>query len=334
VASINWSLVELLADAEFHSGEEMGELLGCSRAAVWKQLQKLEGIGLPVESVKGKGYRLAFPLSLLDKDALLKALTPAAAAQLSDIHLFSSLPSTNQFLMEMDLAADNAPGAVVCLSEMQTAGRGRRGRQWVSPFGANVYLSVLWSEASGVAALEGLSLAVGVAIAEGLASLGLNEAELKWPNDVLYGLEKLCGVLLEVKGDLSGECQVVVGIGLNYAMPADFSTAIGQPWTDIRRLVDHGSETEGMPEKTQVVAAILNQLLPLLANYSRRGFAAYRELWSARNAFKGRPVVLTSGPKQITGTMEGVDDSGAVTLRVDNGVLESFSGGELSLRLL
>ena len=125
---------------------------------------------------------------------------------------------------------------LVCTAEQQTAGRGRRGREWISPFGRNLYVSTVWEFTQGAAALEGLSLAVGVAVAQALKGLGLPEVQLKWPNDIQHEGKKLGGVLLEMVGDASRQCQVVVGIGVNVAMPGAAANAIDQAWTDISRM--------------------------------------------------------------------------------------------------
>lgn len=316
----------LLADGEFHSGRELGEQLGVSRTAVWKHLQKLERFGLALESAKGRGYRLEGGLELLDRQTLLAHLHSSARASLSELEVLPLIDSTNTRAM---LRAAQGQGGYVCLAELQSAGRGRRGRTWVSPFGKNIYLSITWSFDAGVAALEGLSLAVGVALARVLRELGIEGIALKWPNDILCHGRKLAGVLLEMTGDPAGVCQVVVGVGLNVAMPAASERQIDQPWVDVQTLLSEA----GLPPvaRNYLAAALIDELLPLLQNYQSRGFSAYREDWLALDAFADSPVELRAADRAIYGVARGVSETGALCLEIE-GQRQYFYGGEVSLR--
>ncbi|AFU99037.1 bifunctional biotin--[acetyl-CoA-carboxylase] ligase/biotin operon repressor BirA [Simiduia agarivorans] len=312
------ALVLRLADGEFHSGEDLGQLLGVSRTAVWKQLQKLHEYGLAVESVKGKGYRLPAVLDLLDPAIITTQLSAPARSHLDIVHLYCT-DSTNTRAVEA--SAQGIHGRV-WLAEQQTAGRGRRGRAWVSPFAANLYLSMGWHFFGGAAALSGLSLAVGVACARALASLGLTGLQLKWPNDLLVNGKKLGGILLEMTGDPAGECRVVVGVGLNVAMPP--ATAIDQPWVDLASL---GVKVT----RNDLAAAVLSQMHAALEQFAREGFSAFRSEWMGLDAFAGVPVTLSSAATVHRGVARGVDASGALLLETDDGV-QAMHGGELSLR--
>jgi BirA family transcriptional regulator, biotin operon repressor / biotin---[acetyl-CoA-carboxylase] ligase len=314
-------LLEALADGEFHSGEALGALMGVSRTAVWKQLQKLDPLGLSVESVKGRGYRLAQPLDLLSEAAIIAQLSEAARARLN-IRCLLQTDSTNA--RAMNAAGEGHASGLVLLAEQQTAGRGRRGRQWVSPFGANIYMSVVWQFAGGAAALSGLSLAVGVACARALRSAGLAEVGLKWPNDLLVSGRKLGGILLEMIGDPAGDCQVVIGIGLNIGMTEAEAGAIDQPWVAARELGVTRSRSE-------LVALLLNALVHVLEAFAREGFAGLRAEWEAMDIYKDAPVALLSVSQSVEGVARGVDDSGALLLETDRG-LQAFHGGEVSLR--
>src|SRR5690606_303392 len=203
------SILNLLADGKYHSGQELACLLGRSRTAIWKHLQKLEDLGLHLSAVKGRGYRLEGGLELLDEGLIRSSLDSQAQALLSKLDIHYIIDSTNSHALRERFAESSG---YICLSEQQTAGKGRRERPWVSPFGRNIYLSLLWSFDGGVVTLEGLSLAVGVAVEEALNSCGVEGVMLKWPNDVLWQQRKLAGILLEVVGDPAGSCQVVVGI--------------------------------------------------------------------------------------------------------------------------
>jgi BirA family biotin operon repressor/biotin-[acetyl-CoA-carboxylase] ligase len=320
----NTVLLPLLANGEFHSGQDLAAALGVSRTAVWKQLNKLEGLGLEIESVKGRGYRIPGGVDLIDEQRVLAGLRPKVLALLTELDVKEVIASTNMELIRR--VEQGARSGLVCTAEQQSAGRGRRGRQWVSPFARNLYLSVVWEFNQGAAALEGLSLAVGVAVAEAIRQAGLPPVQLKWPNDLLYKGAKLGGVLLEMVGDATGTCQVVVGIGLNVAMSESAAMAIDQDWTDVASMTDQPT-----PNRSELLAALLNELLPLLANFERDGFSSWREAWQRLDAHAGKPVILTTGADKLAGTARGVDERGALLLETSLGV-QSIYGGEISLR--
>ena len=320
----NTALLQMLADGEYHSGQDLALALGVSRTAVWKQLNRLGELGLEVDSVKGRGYRLPGGVDLLCADRIRAGLSPEAGALLNRLEILDDTDSTNAHAMRR--LAQGAGAGLVCSAERQTAGRGRRGRQWVSPYARNLYLSLTWEFSQGAAALEGMSLAVGVAVARALAACELPPVRLKWPNDILFEGAKLGGILLEMAGDVAGVCQVVVGIGLNVAMPATAAGAIDQAWTDIATLA--GGK---YPGRNTLMAALLNELLPLVAAFEAQGFGPWREAWQALDAYAGVAVVLNTGSQRIAGTARGVDERGALQLETMTGI-QAVYGGEISLR--
>jgi BirA family biotin operon repressor/biotin-[acetyl-CoA-carboxylase] ligase len=316
------SLLPLLADGEFHSGQALAAALGVSRTAVWKQLRRLSDAGLAVESVRGRGYRLRGGLDLLDKARVAGLLSERASALLGELQIVSTIDSTNDEVLRQ-LRAGAPPGLVIA-AEQQTAGRGRRGHPWVSPFARNIYVSIAW-EFPSFEALAGLSLAAGCAVAEALERSGLPGVALKWPNDLLCGREKLGGILVDIAGDLPGACRAVIGIGVNVHMPQELGRDIDQRWTDIARAA-------GMvPERSVLLAGLLSELLPMLEAFRDSGFRPWRERWLARDAFAGRPVSIGFGSRYLEGTARGVDETGALLLETAAG-LQSLHGGELSLR--
>ncbi|MBN7798310.1 bifunctional biotin--[acetyl-CoA-carboxylase] ligase/biotin operon repressor BirA [Parahaliea mediterranea] len=317
-------LLPMLADGEFHSGQALAETLGVSRTAVWKQLNRLEELGLELESVRGLGYRIPGGLELLDAERVRAGLDTAGRNLLAELAVLGSVDSTNAEALRR--VAGGAGSGLVCIAEQQSAGRGRLGRQWFSPFARNIYLSMVWEFSQGAAALEGLSLAVGVCVARALERLGVPPVQLKWPNDLLFERAKLGGILLEMAGDASGACQVVVGVGLNVAMPAAAKDSIEQPWTDLASVCGGTS-----PGRNALLAALLNELLPLLAGFESTGFGPWREPWMALDAFADSPVVITSAERRMAGVARGVDGRGALQLETSVGV-QSLFGGELSLR--
>ena len=319
------TLLPLLADGDFRSGQDLADALGVSRTAIWKQLNNLSDLGLQIESVKGRGYRIPGGIDLLDESAVRAAMSTGAAALLSQLDIHETIGSTNAEAMRQIEAGRGA--GYVCTAEQQSAGRGRRGRQWVSPYARNLYVSAVWEYSQGAAVLEGMSLAVGVVVARALKACGLPPVQLKWPNDVLHQSAKLGGVLLEMTGDAAGACQVVVGIGLNVRMPEESAADIDQAWTDIERI-----STGERPRRSALLGALLNELLPMLARFEREGFGPWRDEWQALDAFAGEPVVMHSGSQQLAGIARGVDGRGALQLETTTTGVQSIFGGEISLR--
>jgi len=313
------SLLRLLQDGQFHSGEELGAAVGVSRAAIWKRLQALEAeYDLQIHKVRGRGYRLETPLSLLSREAL-NDCSPYP------VTLLQQVDSTNAEAVR-HLASGAVPPFLV-IAEQQTAGRGRRGRSWASPFGENLYYSLVLRVSGGMRQLEGLSLVVGLALLQALREAGIKDAGLKWPNDLLVGGRKIAGILLELSGDPADVCHVVIGIGVNINMRnAPQGEAIGQPWTSMRQVLGR------QVDRNRFVTALSSQLERYLQLHQAQGFASLRELWEASHLWQGRMVELAAGAQAIHGRVLGVDDTGALRLEVD-GQEKVFSGGELSLRL-
>jgi len=316
------SLLSILADGRFHSGNELGEALQVSRSAVWKQIKRLEECGLEIYSVKGRGYRLPGGLDLLDQPSFEQNLRPEVARQLGHKVFDLSTDSTNQQAMEYALR--NMGHGALFTAEQQTAGRGRRGREWVSPFASNLYFSLVWRFQRGAAALEGLSLVVGLALARSLTQFGVPALQLKWPNDLLADGRKLAGILLEMSGDVAGDCQVVIGVGLNVRMAE--KTDIDQPWTDLQTLTGNGELS-----RSEVLAVVMNELVPMLKLFSEQGFAPFRESWQQYHAYQDEPVKLLMGSQQEEGVCVGVNESGAILLKTPAGT-KAYHGGEVSLR--
>ncbi|NWD25534.1 bifunctional biotin--[acetyl-CoA-carboxylase] ligase/biotin operon repressor BirA [Pseudomonas yamanorum] len=313
------TLLKLLKDGRFHSGEALGAALGVSRSAVWKQLQHLEAeLNLPIHKVRGRGYQLASPLVLLSADEIARHV-PAPAWP---VHIFDSIDSTNAEALRLIEAGRAAPFLV--LSEQQTAGRGRRGRKWVSPFAQNVYYSLVLRIDGGMRQLEGLSLVVGLAVLQALRDAGVRNAGLKWPNDVLVGQKKIAGILLELVGDPADVCHVVLGIGINVNMQK--ADEVDQQWTSLQ--LEGGSAVD----RNYLVARLSAQLQAYLERHQASGFSAIQGEWEQNHLWQGRPVLLIAGVNQVDGVVVGIDGHGALRLSVD-GVEKVYSGGELSLRL-
>ena len=319
-------LLTLLADGEFHSGEELGESLGITRAAVWKKVKILEELGLQLNSVRGKGYRLANGVELLNKERINAALKPDVKQRIG-LHTCLTTTSTNDLVREVAQGAGHEQ--YFCLVEHQSQGRGRRGRIWSNPFGSTICMSALWKIGEGTASIEGLSLAVGVAVVKALESCGCHGLKLKWPNDILRltesGSEKLAGILLEIQGDPTGECEVVIGIGMNVALSQQQLDDVTQPATDLCRV------SGAIVSRNTVIAALINTLSQMLESYGQGGFALFREEWVKYDAFFGQSVTLNASEKTVEGIARGVNEQGGLLLDTKGGIMV-FNGGEVSLR--
>jgi len=313
------SLVRLLADGNFRSGSELGDVLGISRAGVWKRVQRLADFGLTLESVKGKGYRLAQPLELIDSDAVQRCLGGAA-----DLHYQWVTGSTNADALAL-VGPVSRPQ--VFITECQLAGRGRRGRAWQSPFAANLYISIRYTLPGGFAALGGLSLAVGVSVAEALRELEpALPIALKWPNDLLVDGAKIGGVLIELAGEMDGRVDVVIGVGLNGRMTAAQADAIDQRWIDLAAVLPQ------MPSRTDLTSQVITRLMDMLARFEVHGFDAFAESFAKLDAVSGKNVIVRAVDQELVGVAAGVASDGALLLKTKDG-LRSLYGGEVSLRI-
>lgn len=318
-------LLRILADGQFHSGEVLGSTLGISRSAVWKILKTMPELGLDVQAVPRRGYRLSEPLELLDKDNIVNALTPAGASLLSKLEIHEDIDSTNRLMMQR--AVEGADSGHVCLAEQQQDGKGRRGRRWTSPYGCNIYLSFLWRFAQGAPeALSTLSLVAGVTTARVAEKFGIAEVGMKWPNDILVDGRKLGGILLEFAGENSGPCYIVSGIGVNYRMPSEAGSEIDQPWTDI---CSHSKKVS----RNHFTAVLMDELLSAYDKFHTQGFEPFMQDWQRLDVCRGQMVVLQVQDEHIIGRAEGIDEQGALLLKTESGV-KRFSYGEVSLRTM
>jgi BirA family biotin operon repressor/biotin-[acetyl-CoA-carboxylase] ligase len=319
-----FQLLRLLADGRFHSGQALGQALGLSRGSVWNLVREIEGLGVEVFAVPGKGYQVAQPFEPLEAERVLAGMPAEARALVAALELHPSVDSTNRLLLQR--AAQGAACGGVCLAEHQTEGRGRRGRGWVSPYGASLYASVLWRFDLAPAALGPLSVAVGVLVAGALESLGAEGIGLKWPNDVLWSSRKLAGILIEMTAEANGPALAVVGVGVNVQMPARAASGIDQPWTDLSRVL-------GRPvDRHAVASAVLGRLLSGLERFAVQGFAPLRGDWERLDLTRGRRVRVASGATVVEGDGLGLDADGALLVATEAGTLRCLSG-EVSVRL-
>lgn len=317
-------LLHRLVDGRFHSGQALATAMGVSRTAVWKQVRRLQqDFGVEVHAVRGRGYRLAEALELLDLERIHAHIGDRSRARLQSTELLISTPSTNS------CAAAKPPTrsgrARVWLAEHQTAGRGRRGREWVGAFGHNVYLSLAWRFELPMSELAALSLVAGVVLAESMRELGVHGHALKWPNDVLAKGRKLAGILVEVFGEAAGPVTAVVGVGINMRMPMSNGASIEQPWVNLSALPG------GDVSRNLLAGTLIDRLVEACDVFASEGLAPYLERWRAFDAFDGRPVRLHSGGRTLEGVYAGIAANGALILENGEGRSEHHAG-EVSLR--
>ncbi|MGS0537184.1 bifunctional biotin--[acetyl-CoA-carboxylase] ligase/biotin operon repressor BirA [Pseudoalteromonas sp. SaAl2] len=317
------AILNALNNGGFISGQLLGEQLGISRAAVSKHIQSLQEMGLDIFKVNGKGYSLNNTVGLLEQSKIQHYYQALGAAN-AQIEVQPIIDSTNSELMRRIAAKQQLESGTVIVAEMQQAGRGRRGRVWQSPFGANLYYSYYWKLDDGLQAAMGMSIAVGLAVYDTLKALYQLDIELKWPNDIYLNKEKLAGVLVELDGQPQGPCQLVIGIGINLQMPQSISQQIDQAWTDL-------SQHTTKLDKNKLVANLTYHLEQRLAQYSLTGLQEMYQQWNTLDAFAGQCVELNTGHRSWRGICEGIDMHGGIRIRQD-GEAKSYYGGEISLR--
>jgi BirA family biotin operon repressor/biotin-[acetyl-CoA-carboxylase] ligase len=313
----------LLADGEFHSGTELADDLGISRSAVWKQVQGLNEWGLQYSAVSGKGYRLDRSLELLLESKINEFISGQASALISSFEIHDQIDSTNSYLMER--SQHDALSGSVCFAEYQTDGKGRRGRHWVSPYGSNIYLSILWRFQQGPASISGLSLAIGVAVIRALKHHQVNNIDLKWPNDIYSQGKKLGGILVEVSGETDGPCNAVIGLGLNLFMPEAKAEQITQAWTDLSKVTGQSRQF-----RNKLAGTLLNHLLPVIADFESIGIQSYLDEWRDYDCLVGKAATLFIGQQQFEGFVQGIDDKGMLLLERSDGSVQTFASGEVS----
>jgi BirA family biotin operon repressor/biotin-[acetyl-CoA-carboxylase] ligase len=315
------SVLAILKDGSVCSGSELASRLGVSRAVIWKQVEALRNHGLEIDAVAGQGYRLRQRVELLDPSLLAQGLV--ANEQLRRLDVVWDIDSTNAELLRRS-ERESIHGHAL-LAELQTAGRGRRGRHWIAPLGSGVCLSLGWEFTMQPAAISAMSLAAGVAVVAALKHLGVPELGLKWPNDVVWRGKKLAGILSEIKLESAGRCTTVLGVGVNQRMPTAIAESLDRPVVDLATILANP------PDRNQLAQALIEALFVMLSRYERDGFRAYLESWRSLDAMLDREVLLQLPEREVTGLVRDVDDDGALLLEV-GGHRERFTVGDLSLR--
>jgi|SaaInlV_100m_DNA_5_1039725.scaffolds.fasta_scaffold04723_3 BirA family transcriptional regulator, biotin operon repressor / biotin---[acetyl-CoA-carboxylase] ligase len=326
-------LLKKLSESGFHGGDKLGEDLGISRVAISKHMSSLRGKGLPLISVPGKGYCLEDGVELLHPQKILDAVNQKRIHHITEIHIHQQLDSTNQWLLEQAFVENRAS---VCLAESQLAGRGRRDRQWHSSPYRNLMYSLSWRFSNWPSSLSAVSLLAGLVVAEALEISGVPDVQIKWPNDIYLNGKKLGGLLVSAKGEASGACDLVVGVGINHhILPAEGS-AIDQEWIDL-------SSQKLSVNRNQLTALITEGFIDLLPEFEQKGFAPFRDAWNTRCIFLDQKVRLFKGMEdssteentdELIGICRGVDNEGVLQIEKDDGSISSVRDADLSMRAL
>ncbi len=325
MTTLTFPVLNVLADGQFHSGEALAKQFKVSRATVWNAVKHAESLGVEVFSVRGRGYKLPQAVELLSKNFVLQAIGEQRAW--FDLQILDEVNSTNTYLMQHKQAAH----ATCVAAHIQTHGKGRRGRTWVSALGASLTFSLLWRFQCGAAALSGLSLAVGVALIRAFNSLGVSNVQLKWPNDVLIAdgsgnYKKLAGILIELQGDMDGLCAAVIGVGVNLNLPKNMLQNIDQP------AIDLASISAQKVDQNMLLGTTLKHLADILSTFESRGFISLQAEWVSYHAYQNKSVkMLLPNGTAVIGTVNDVADDGILLVETPLG-LQRFSAGEISLR--
>lgn len=316
-----FKVTQLLADGEYHNGTFIGKVLNITRAAIWKVIKKLQQYGVPLSCVKGKGYKLEAPLILLEAQKIASLLDE----DLIDIEVLEKVDSTNQYLKTK---LNDSKRIKACIAEMQTQGRGRLNRQWHSPFGKNIYLSLLYPFQKDISELAGLSLVVSLALCRAIDII-IDQKEkmwIKWPNDLIVATQKVAGILIEIQGESNGFCQVIIGIGINVNMVDVSREVISQSWSSLQKL------TGQYYDRNLLCAELMRQLLIYLERFSTFGLNDFSSEWQQRDALFGQALEVISGNQHYSGIGNGIDAQGHLLLKLADGSIKGFSSGDTTLR--
>ncbi len=322
---IAFEVIKLLNDGKFHSGVDLAKILRVSRTSIWKAIQHLEVLGLKIDAVRAKGYRLYQPLELLDKPLILSELPKEALIQINRLEVLQSVSSTNDYLLAQIPYGLKSFSA--CVSEAQTSGKGRQGKIWRSPYGRNIYLSLYWKSDCQLRGLSGLSLVIGIAILRALKTVQVLPQGLgiKWPNDIYFENKKVGGILIETQTDsTTGKTHVVMGVGLNIvSVPATKNEA----WSGLNAILSEPVS------RNQFCGQLLREIILMASVFEKEGFSAFRHDWEKYNVLNQSLVTVSQGGCDEKGLCLGVNDRGELLVEINNS-LRALTYGDVSIRPL
>jgi BirA family biotin operon repressor/biotin-[acetyl-CoA-carboxylase] ligase len=322
------ALLAMLADGRLHSGAALAAGLGQSRTTVWKLVAELRRLGVDVVSIERRGYQLRRACELLEAARIRGAAVESGTGLPGGLEVLFCVDSTNEYLYAAPAARPGHPRVV--FAEIQSAGRGRRGRSWLAPFGSGLTFSIGWTYPDVPVDLSALSLVIGVQVAETLRGLGAAETMLKWPNDIVWRHRKLGGLLIQLKLEAGGAASVVVGLGLNLSLPQDardrLAVSGAAPTADLAEALG-GRD----PGRNLVAGRLAAALCAGLEQFGREGFAPFAARWSELDSLAGAQVRVSQAAGDIEGRALGVDRDGALRVEVI-GRVERFLAGDVTLR--
>ena len=322
LTSAQLTLLRLLGDGYCHSGSELGIALGITRSAIWKQINHLIHLGIPIQRIPHQGYQLPNQLILLNKEQIVEYLLAEKQLDEFNLYLFTSLDSTNRFLK--DLPIFNTID--ICCAEMQTQGRGRFGRHWHSPFGENIYCSSRWNLNYDLSKLPGLSLVTSLSILATLNDLhSSSDIKIKWPNDVLWKDKKLCGSLIEIMTESNSTIQVVIGIGLNVNSDTQNHPLSDKPWCSLYEI------TKNYFDRNLLIAKLIINLERYLTQFMCNDLNSFMDEWNKYDYLVGKNVKVTQSLSTLSGVACGINQIGQLILKDESGVTHLLSSGDTSL---
>lgn len=324
--TIDAQILRALRQSHEHpvSGADLAERLGISRAAVWARIEDLRKLGYEIHASPHGGYRLRNAPDLLVADDLMAQLgTDGLIGR--DIRVFQETTSTNDVADK--LGRDGVKEGAVVFAESQSKGRGRLGRSWVSRPGTGLWFSVLLRPAIAPQAATKITVASATALARALRSVTKLPCDIKWPNDILIGERKLCGILMEMNAEIEKIHYLVLGVGVNVNSEAkDFPPELRKIATSLK--MESGRDWN----RAEIAARILAELDVCYRRTVSGEFPAVAEEWESMCSTLGRNVEITAGPRLVRGRAESLDNEGALLVRTEHGHLERIIGGDVSLR--
>ena len=318
-------VLSLLDHKSYCSGQELANQLNVTRATIHNCISRIEALGIKIERIHGLGYRLEQPLDLLSKDQIVDKLSEDIQSKAETIECLQEVNSTNHYAGELDLP--KAGNFSVVLAEMQTAGKGRRGREWVSPYAANIYLSLVWSLQKPLHIAGMLSPYLAMRLAQMLKQAGVSTVGVKWPNDIYCDDKKLAGILIECKGEINGLCKIIVGVGVNVSMTRYENISIEQSWTDIDTQAPNLNQT-----RNALASMLITTIVQGIETFEQNKINNFAQEWSQWDVMKDKNIIVQSESSVQSGIARGISEDGNLLLETPAGEIEKIIMGEVSLR--
>ncbi len=320
-----------MAKNQYVSGEELSSILGMSRTAIWKRMDSIKEEGFNIEAVTKKGYRLIKEEDTYGinppygKLAVLSEVTGSVIGQ--NLIFLQETASTNKVLKKM--AAENAPEGTVVISEMQSAGRGRRGKAWSSVPNMGIWMSILLRPNLHPSAVQTLTLAASVAVIRALEPLEIERMGIKWPNDILINGRKVCGILTELSAEAERVDWVILGIGLNVNhIKPDFPNDIASIATSLRMNVNENTELD----RSVIAANIINEIENVYRCFIEKGSSWVVEEWKKRNITLGKSIKIINQQGSFNAEALDITAEGKLIVKDDDDKIHEMLSGEISIR--